>query len=99
MVLTAIKWLAFAWGCFCVAVMIYFAQHFFPDAANIRNNEMWMGFMLGAIYGWPAWLALPAIAFVQRRERSWWQQLLMLAPLFAAIGLLITSQLLVRGVL
>jgi hypothetical protein len=99
MVLSAIKWLAFLWGALPVGVMCYHAVRWFPYAADVRYNEMGMGLAIAAVYGWPSWLAIPAIAFAQRRELPRWQIMLLLSPVLAAGALYLSGQLLARGIL
>ena len=68
MILSIIKWLAFVWGTLAVSVMCYYAAIWFPHATDMRYNEMAIGFTMGAFYGCPSWLALPAYAVAQRKE-------------------------------
>ena len=99
MLLSAIKWLAFVWGVLAAAAMCYYAVRWFPHTTDIRYNEMALGFTLGAFYGWPAWLALPAFVAAQRKELPRWQSLLLVAPVVIAAALYVAGQLLARGVL
>jgi hypothetical protein len=95
--LSAIKWLAFLWGTLALGVMGYYAVRWFPHAADVRYNEMAMGFAIGAFYGWPSWLVLPAFAVAQRRELPRWQLFLLVAPVFLAFALYVVGQSLARG--
>jgi hypothetical protein len=95
MFLSAIKWLSFAWGCLAVAVMGYYAARWFPYAPNLRANEL--GIMIGAFYGWPSWLALPAIAYTQRRDLPGWQIALLVSPVLVAVALYATAWFLTSG--
>lgn len=99
MLLSAVKWLAFLWGALAAGVMCYYAVHWFPYATDIRYNEMAMGFAIGAFYGWPSWLSLPAFAVLQRKELPRWQILLLVAPVLVAVVLYVAAQLLARGAL
>jgi hypothetical protein len=99
MLLAIIKWLAFVWGALALGVMCYYAVRWFPHAEDVRYNEMAMGFTMGALYGLPSWLTLPAFAVARRRELPRWQTLLLVAPVLAAFALYAAAQLLARGVL
>ena len=99
MVLSAIKWLAFLCGTLALTVMCYYAVRWFPHAADVRYNEMAMGFAIGAFYGWPSWLALPAVAVAKRKELPHWQIFLLVAPVLLALALYVVGQSLARGAL
>jgi hypothetical protein len=90
--LVAVRWLAFVWGCLALCVMVYYASQWLPHAHQGRSNEMALGFVIGAFYGWPAWLALPALAFLGRRSIPGWQVWSLLAPVVAAASLYIAAQ-------
>lgn len=98
MLLSAIKWLVFLWGAFAVGVMCYYAIRWFPHVADVRHNEMALGFAIAAFYGWPSWLALPAFAVAQRKESPRWQSWLVVAPVILALVLYVVGQALVLGV-
>ena len=87
-----VRWLAFAWGCLALCVMAYYAWQWLPQAHEGRSNEMALGFVMGAFWGWPAWLALPALAFLGRRSISRWQIFALLVPVVAAASLYIAAQ-------
>jgi hypothetical protein len=91
--LSTVRWLAFAWGCLALCVMVYYAWQWLPQAQQGRSNEMALGFVLGAFYGWPAWLALPSLAFLGRRTVPRWQFFSLLAPAVAAACLYVAAQL------
>lgn len=99
MLLSAIKWLALLWGTLAAGAMCFYAVRWFPRAADVRYNEMAMGFAIAGVYGWPAWLALPAIAVTQRRLLPRSQIFLLVSPVLLAGTLYIASQVLARYVL
>jgi hypothetical protein len=84
MVLSVVRWATLLWGCLCVAVMAHFSVRWFPHALDVRYNEMQLGFVLGAFYGWPSWLMLPLFAFFQRKSLSDWHIVMLLTPLILA---------------
>lgn len=97
--LTAVRWSAFLWGCLALGVMVYYAMRFLPDAHNVRYNEMGIGFMIGFVYGGPAWVALPVLAFAGRRTLRRWQSFALLSPVLAAVALYVAARVLAdRGV-
>lgn len=96
--LAALRWVAFLWGCLATSVMAYYAAYWFPHAQDIRHNEMAVGFMFGALYGWPAWLALPAFVVALRKSLPRWQVVALLAPVTVAVLLYITGRMLAAGV-
>jgi len=97
MALLALRWIAFVWGCLALGVMAYYALRWFPHARDIRYNEMALGFMLGAFYGWPSWLTLPIFAVAQRNSLPRWQFWLLLMPPAFAILLFAVGHVLARG--
>ena len=85
MILALLRWTAFLWGCFAVAVMVYYAVQWFPDAGNLSQNEMAMGFAIGAFYGWPAWLSLPVFVLAQWHDLKPVHRMLLVLPVVMAL--------------
>jgi Mg/Co/Ni transporter MgtE len=80
-----VRWLAFAWGCLAATVMGYYAIQWTIQSGNPLRNELGIGFGLGLVYGFPAWIALPIFAYLGREEQRGGQFMVLLAPLaFAA---------------
>ena len=84
---TAKRWLFLPWGCLACAVMIHYASGWFPRVHDPRSNELQLGFALGAFYGWPAWLALPVLATVERKSLPRWHIAVLLVPPIVAVSL------------
>ena len=82
-----LRWLLFLWGIVMCAVMVNYARYWFPDPHNVRFNEAQMGYLLGFVYGLPAWLGLPAFAWWRRKVAPRWEQAVILSP--PAVALLV----------
>lgn len=81
-----LRWVAFAWGGLAASVMAYYAAQWAVQPHNPLRNEFGIGFGLGLIYGFPAWLVLPVLAYVARRELGRVQLALLLSPLVLALA-------------
>jgi hypothetical protein len=58
------------------------------DSANPLRNEYGFGIGVGIIYGVPAWVGLPLVAFLSRATISRSQLLVLLAPVAVAAALI-----------
>lgn len=94
MLLPTFRWTMFAWGCAALFGMAYYAIRWLPRIDDAMANELGIGFMLCAFYGWPAWLALPVLAFASRKSMRAGTTVLLLAPVLVATLLFCVSRLL-----
>lgn len=81
-----IRWLTFAWGCLAALVMAYYAVSWVSEPNNPLRNELGIGFGMGMLYGWPAWLGLPLLAYLGRRHFGRNTVLLLLSPIMLAVA-------------
>jgi hypothetical protein len=77
--------------------MVYYASRWFPHAPDIRYNEMQLGFVIGAFYGWPSWLMLPIFAVFHRKSLPKWHIAMLLAPVALAVSLYVVARNLAAG--
>jgi len=78
-----LKWLTrilFVWGSVALAVTVYYSYRWFPRAYAGCFSEMGVGFALGVLGGWLAWLTLPVVALLSRKSRAGWKTGLLLLP-------------------
>ena len=78
--------MAFLWGSLAASVMVYYAGSWTLYPENPLRHETGIGFGIGLLYGFPAWLGLPALAYHGRSELRCIQQVLLLSPLLVAIA-------------
>jgi hypothetical protein len=83
-VMSVARWLAFGWGCIAVAVMGYFGYLWASDPSNPYRNEVALGFGIGAVYGAPAWVALPVLVWLGRRKVNAITGTVLIAPVVIA---------------
>lgn len=81
-----VRWITFAWGGFAALVMAYYATQWAVQPHNPLRNEFWLGFSLGLVYGMPAWLGLPVLAYIGRQELSRVQLALLLSPIVLVLA-------------
>ena len=84
-----IRWLTFIWGCLALLTMIYYVMQWVLQEGNPARHELGTGVGFGLIYGWPAWLGLPALAFLDRKELSRLRILFLLSPVALAVIVLV----------
>lgn len=84
--MTIIRWLVFVWGCLASLVMAYYAVSWVSGSDNPLRNELGIGFGMGMLYGWPAWIGLPLLAYFGRRHLGRNAVLLLLAPIVLALA-------------
>ena len=82
--MTIIRWLAFAWGCLTSIVMAHYAIAWASQPDAPLRNELAIGFAIGMLLGWPAWVGLPLLAYAGRRQLRRRTILLLLAPILLA---------------
>lgn len=83
--LRLLSWIAFAWGALMCGTSIYYASFWFPDPSNLRFNEAKIGYWIGLVYGWPAWLFLPAFVALRWHRLPPWERTALLAPPMLAL--------------
>lgn len=79
-----IRWVTFAWGCLTSIAMAYYAIAWASHPDTPLRNELAIGFAMGMLLGWPAWLGLPLLAYAGRRQLRRRTNLLLLAPILLA---------------
>ncbi|MFD0727166.1 hypothetical protein [Lysobacter brunescens] len=79
-----IRWLVFAWGALASIVMTCYAIAWATQPDIPLPNELGIGFGMGMLLGWPAWLGLPLLAYAGRRQLRRSTILLLLTPLLLA---------------
>jgi hypothetical protein len=94
MLLPIFRWTMFVWGCAAFFGMAYYAVQWLPRIDDAMANELGIGFMLCAFYGWPTWLSLPVLAFASRKSMPAGTTALLLMPVVAATLLFGVSRLL-----
>lgn len=80
-----IRWLTFIWGCLALLTMIYYVTQWVLQAGNPVRHELGIGVGFGLFYGWPAWVGLPVLAFLDRKELSSLGILYLLSPIALAV--------------
>lgn len=81
-----VRWITFAWGSLAALVMAYYALQWVVQPHNPLRNEFGIGFGLGLVYGFPAWVGLPVLTYLGRREIGRAQLALLLSPLVLALA-------------
>ena len=87
--MTIARWLAFCWLIAAVAIMGYFTWRFAVETTNPYRDELTIGHGLGAMFGAPAFIALPALMYCGRRDLGRRAMLLFAFPVVAAVLIVI----------
>lgn len=78
----------FSWGCLALLSMCYYATQWATQPENPLRHEFMIGIGFGLLYGWPAWLGLPVLAFHGRKELGRLGVLVLLSPVVIALVVL-----------
>lgn len=91
-----IRAIAFFWGlAACIVIAYYGAQWWSSVPSDPLRGELLVGASMGLVYGSPAWVSLPLLAWTGRKELSARIQRVLLLPLGVAV--LLTAMLAVKG--
>jgi len=66
--------------------MAFYAISWVVQADNPLRNEFGFGFGIGLLYGGPAWIGLPILVFIGRRELGQRKSLIVLSPVLVALA-------------
>ena len=95
-VMNAVRAIAFLWGLAACSVVAYYGIRWFSSAPlGPLRDELLIGASMGLAYGFPAWVSLPLLAWLGRKELLAKTQRALLLPLGAAV--LLTAILTVKG--
>ena len=91
-----VRAIAFLWGSVACAVVAYYGALWWSSPiADPMRPELMVGTSMGLIYGSPAWVSLPLLVWIGRKELSARNQRVLLLPLGVAI--LLTGMLAAMG--
>ena len=94
--MSVIRSVAFLWGLTaCIVIAYYGVQWWSRAPSDPLRAELLVGTSMGLVYGSPAWVSLPLLAWLGRKELSARIQRVLLIPL--GIALLLTAILAVKG--
>lgn len=79
-----VRWLTFAWGCLALSTMGYYASQWVIQVDNPLRHELGIGVGFGFLFGWPAWLGLPILAFFGRKQLGRFGVLVLISPVLLA---------------
>jgi hypothetical protein len=84
-VMSIVRAVAFLWALLACVVIAYFGVRWMIDVpTNPLRNELLEGVAIGFLYGSPALLALPLLAWIGRNKHGKRVQILLLLPLLVA---------------
>jgi hypothetical protein len=95
-IMSVIRAIAFFWGLAACIVIAYFGAQWWSSApSDPIRAELLVGSSMGLVYGSPAWVSLPLLAWLGRKELSVLIQRVLLLPLGVAV--LLTALLAVKA--
>ena len=95
-VMSVIRAIAFFWGLAACIVIAYFGAQWWSSApSDPLRAELLVGSSMGLVYGSPAWVSLPLLAWLGRKELSVRIQRVLLLP--PGVAVLFTAMLAVKG--
>ncbi|MCZ8093558.1 MAG: hypothetical protein O9331_08705, partial [Acidovorax sp.] len=95
-VMSIIRAIAFLWGlAACIVIAYCGAQWWSSVPSDPLRAELLVGTSMGLVYGSPAWVSLPLLAWLGRKELSVNIQRILLLPLGVAV--MLTAMLAVKG--
>ena len=94
--MAVIRAIAFFWGLAACIVIAYFGAQWWSSApSDPLRAELLLGSSMGLVYGSPAWVSLPLLVWLGRKELSARIQRVLLLPLGVAV--LLATILTIRG--